>query len=156
MADAHASLTIVNPNPIHRWTPPQANLQEYISRQSHKRETHTADRDRTQRNRRPHTVQQTTERPHDRKTYCTQNKRQGQSHAIGRGQGRNRGMKQLRRRGRVKVEGGRITCTTDNAGSGNPEERREASKPAWKYNALVRQCRRGTLLLVVCSRCGWR
>ena len=144
------------PNPILRWMPPQANLQEYISRQSHKRETHTADRDRTQRNRRPHTVQQTTERPHDRKTYCTQNKRQGQSHAIGRGQGRNRGMKQLRRRGRVKVEGGRITCTTDNAGSGNPEERREASKPAWKYNALVRQCRRGTLLLEEWSRCGWR
>ena len=137
------------PNPILRWMPPQANLQEYISRQSHKRETHTAEGQ--------HTVQQTTdisqqttERPHDRKTYGTQNKTNTRDWKRS-GTEQN---EKLRRRGRVKVGGGRTT--TDNAGSGNPEERRDASKPAWKYNALVRQCRRGTLLLEEWSRCGWR
>jgi len=68
--------------------------------------------------------QQTTERPHDRKTYGTQNKTNTRDWKRS-GTEQN---EKLRRRGRVKVGGGRTT--TDNAGSGNPEERRDASKPA--------------------------
>ena len=92
------------PNPILRWMPPQANLQEYISRQSHKRETHTAEGQ--------HTVQQTTdisqqttERSHDRKTYGTQNKTNTRDWKRS-GTEQN---EKLRRRGRVKVGGGRTT-----------------------------------------------
>ena len=96
--------------PAPRRTPPQANLQECITRQRHNRETHTADRDSTQR-KTAHSAadDRETTRP---KTIRHTEQAAGQTHALGRGQGQNRcRMKVLRRRGESESRGGMITGT---------------------------------------------